>query len=60
MGKDHTLTATFRQPLLYLQLRTRLDKEKRPPKPIPATFVLSGSQVGLELTTENGAAWNNF
>src|SRR5215216_5732997 len=26
--KDHTLTATFRQRLIYLQLRTRLGKEK--------------------------------
>jgi hypothetical protein len=26
-----------------LQLRTLLGKEKRPPEPIPATFVLSGS-----------------
>jgi hypothetical protein len=29
--------------LIYLQLRTRLGKEKRPPVTIPATFVLSGS-----------------
>jgi hypothetical protein len=33
----------FANRLIYLQLRTRLGKEKRPPEPIPATFALSGS-----------------
>lgn len=41
--KDHNLTRRFANRLIYLQLRTRLGKEKRPPEPIPATFVLSGS-----------------
>jgi hypothetical protein len=35
---DQTLTATFRQLFDYLQLRTQLGKEKRPPELLPAAF----------------------
>jgi hypothetical protein len=37
--KHQTLTATFRQPLIFLHLQTRLGKEKRPPETLPATLV---------------------
>ena len=47
--KDHTLTATFRQPFDLLAVTNTTWQRKRPPVPIPATFVLSGSAVGLEL-----------
>ena len=44
--KDHTLTATLRQPLIFLHLPTRLGNEKRPPGTLPATFVLNGGADG--------------
>ena len=42
-GRTKLSPRCFANRLIYLQLRTQLGKEKRPPEPIPATFVLSGS-----------------
>ena len=41
--EDQTLTATFRQPFDVLAITNTTWQEKKPPEPIPATFVLSGS-----------------
>jgi hypothetical protein len=46
--------------LIYLQLRTQLGKEKRPPVPIPATFVLSGSAGRGERPIRNVPGFSGF
>ena len=43
LHQSHAHLRRFSYRLIYLQLRTRFAQEKRPPEPIPAAFVLSGS-----------------
>ena len=60
MWKDHTLTATFRQPLIDLQLRTQLGKEKgrRNSFQRPSSYLAphSGQSSQLFLETTHGDA----
>src|SRR6185369_11823815 len=59
-GRTTLSPQRFANHLIYLQLRTRRGKEKRPPEPIPATFVLSGSAGRSERPIRNVAGFSRF
>src|SRR6185369_11301094 len=59
-GRTTLSPQRFANRLIYLQLRTRLGKEKRPPVRIPATSVLSGSAGRGVTALENIAAFGRF